>query len=180
MAFVHTGTINTDYPLEAMDVLLNQNCLAERYYPLLLYKELLLRELPLRGCKIKSDAEKLPDAVFTEIGIPDAGMLRLFRRFLALYDPKPTKFREIPKVTSDQKERDVFRELYHLPGVKAVRAALYYRSGFRSLSDFAEATPEEVLTRTAGTVTEFRLSCIAPLPKEVRTHIAVAKAFLWE
>ena len=172
--------INTDYKLEALDVLLEKDCLAERYYPLLPYKDLLLRALPLRGCVTKSDAEKLTDGAFTEIGLPDAGMIRLLRRFLTIYDPNPAKFREIPKVSSDPEEQEAFRELYHLPGVKAVRAALYYRSGFRSLSDFTGASPEGVLSRTAQTIAEQQLSCIVPLPKEVRTHIAAARAFLWE
>lgn len=172
--------VNTDYKIEALAVLLDKSCLAERYYPLIPYQKALLRALPLLGCRTKSDAEKLPDEAFAEIGFSDTGMLRLFRRFLTIYDPNPAKLREIPKVTPDPEEQAAFRELYYLPGVKAVRASLYYRAGFRSLSDFAEATPEAVLSRTAQAIAAYSLSCIVPLPKEVRTHIAVAKAFLWE
>lgn len=169
--------ISADYPIEALALLLDEGCLSERYAPLVSYKDVLLSSLPRLGCRVKSDVEKLPDAALAEIGLSDAQMIRLFRRFLAMYDPKAQKFRELDALAVSPEERSAFRELYHLPGVKAIRAALYYRSGYRSLADLAGATVEEVLTRTALTVSREQLTCIVPLPKEVRTQIAVAKAF---
>lgn len=165
--------IDTNYPIEALEVLLNKDCLSARYYPLVLHRDRILSRLLAMGCRTRLDAAALPDAAFEEIGL-DAGMVR---RFLAMYEPNPQKFREIPKLTSDPEEQAVFRELYCLPGVKFIRASLYYRAGYKSLSDFAETTPEEVLERTAYVIKRDGLSCIVPLPKEVRTHIAVAKAF---
>lgn len=172
--------LSTDYPVEALRVLLVGDCLSERYAPLLPYRDALLAGLRLRGCRTKSDAEGLPDGAFIELGLPDAGTVRLLRRFLTIYDPAPQKFREIGKVTADPAEREAFRELYHLPGVKAVRARLYYRSGYRSIAEIAAASPEEILSKTDRAIAEHELSCIVPLPKEVRTHIAVAKAFTWQ
>ena len=169
--------ISTDYNIEALRILLDKRCLSERYYPLLPYTDALLSGLPLLGCRKKSDAEKLSDEALAQIGMTAPETLRLFRRFLTIYDVNPQKFKEIPKLCSDEEEQAAFRELYCLPGVKYVRAALYYRSGYRSIAAFADTTVEEVLEKTARTIAENGLSCIVPLPKEVRTHIAVAKAF---
>ena len=131
-------------------------------------------------CKTKNDAVALTDTDFAEIGLTDAGCVHLFRRFLTLYDPNTQKFREIEKMTADPDERQAYTELYYLPGVKQTRASLYYKAGYRSLRDFVNTTPEEVRVRTAHVISECGLSCIVPLPKEIRTHIAVAKAFLWD
>ena len=170
-------TINTDYKIEALGILLDKSCLSQGFYPLIEYKELLLAGLPLLGCRTKSDAQHLPDDALLRLGLDDIDTVGLFRRFLTLYDPKPQKFREIEKITSDPEEQEAFRELYHLPGVKQTRAALYYQSGCKSINTFAEMTAEEILEKTARTISERGLSCIVPLPKDVRTHIAVAKAF---
>ncbi len=172
--------IHTDYAIDALDVLLCEDCLMERYAPLLAHKERLLTGLRRQGCRTKSDAAALSDAVFAQMGVDDPALLLLFRRFLTIYDPSPAKFREIEKVCADEKERAAFRELYHLPGVKAIRAALYCRAGYTRLEDFAGASEKDVLEKTARTIAQEHLSCAVPLPKEVRTHIAVARAFLWD
>lgn len=169
--------INTDYPIKALDILLDVRCLPERYSPLPGYKNNLISALQGGGCKTKSDAEKLPDAFFIKAGICDDKIISLFRRFLIMYDPKPAKFKEIKNITSEQDKQKTFYELYHLPGVKQTRATLYYLAGYKTLKDFAEASPEEVLKKTTLLIKKEKLSFIAPLPKEVRTQIAVAKAF---
>ena len=172
-----TRMIHTDYKMDALCLLLEPDCLSERYYPLLPYKTLLLSRMA--GWR-KSDAAALSDEEYLRMGLPDIETVRLLRRFFTLYDPKPNKLREIFRLSATPEERSAFRELYMLPGVKAVRASLYYRSGYTSLRDFADTTVEEVLRRTAETITADSLGCTVPLPKEVRTHMAVAKAFLWE
>lgn len=172
--------INTDYPLEALEILLDKNCLPERYFPLIGHKERLIPGLRRRGCRTKSDAERLSDEDFRDMGLESPEEIRLFRRFLSLYDPKPQKLRAAKAIPAAPEERAAFRELCYLPGVKEIRATLYYRSGYRSLRDFAAATVEEVLERTARTIAQNALPCAAPLPKEVRTQIAVARAFTRE
>ena len=168
--------ILTDYPVEALNILLEEACLPASYAPLIKYRQTLLSDLPRLGCKRKSDAERLPDAAFEALGMKDTE-IRLLRRFFALYDAKKQKLRELEKLTAAPEVQAAYRELYLLPGVKEIRADLYYRSGFPSLKAIAEATVEEVLEKTAQTIEDHGLSCIVPLPKEVRTHIAVAKAF---
>ena len=169
--------INTDYPIEALDILLNRDCLTARYCPLIKYKAALLAELQKLGCRTKSDVQKLTDEALMQTGLNDTDTVALFRGFLAMYDPKPQKFREITKLCTDPEEISAFTELYHLPGVKYVRASLYCRSGYSSLADIAAATAYDIHEKTALTIEREDLTCIVPLPKEVRTHIAVAKAF---
>lgn len=171
--------IDTNYSIEALEILLDSSCLPGRFDSLLPYKTALLSGFRLLGCRTKKDAAELTDEDYARIGLKDTQTVRLMRRFLALYDPNPAKFREIPKVVSAPEERAAYEELYCLPGVKAVRAALYYQSGYRSIRDFAAATTAALLEKTAKTIETNSLPCTAPLPKEVRTQIAVARAFLW-
>ena len=169
--------IDPNYPVEAMELLLDPDCLPERYAPLIPLREALLSGLRTLGCKRKNEAAQLPDEALAQLGLNEDGLIRLFRRFLRLYDAAPQKWREIPKLTSDPEMQAAFSELYHLPGVRQVRAELYCRSGYRTLAALAAATEEEVIERTARTIADGQLSCIVPLPKEVRTHIAVARVF---
>lgn len=69
------------------------------------------------------------------------------------------------------------RELYQLPGVKSTRATLYFKAGFRSLADIAVSTPQEIIAKTESVIRQENLGLKAPLLKEVKTHIAVARAF---
>lgn len=169
--------ISTDYCIDALEILLDRDCVSERYYALIPYKRELLARFHRLGCRTKNDTAALSDEA---IGLANPSLTRLLRRFLGLYDPNPQKFRELAKLGLQPEKAAAFRELYHLPGVKAVRAELYYRAGFRSLRDFANAAPEDILTAAVQVIAQEKLSCIAPLPKEVRTQIAVSKAFLWE
>ena len=170
-------TKNTDYKIEALDILLREDCLCERYYPLIAHKKNLIEGLKGLGCTSKNDISGISDKALIGMGLPDAAAVSLFRRFLTIYDPKPQKFRQIDKLTSDSAEREAFEELYHLPGVKYTRASLYFHAGFKTLQSIADSTVHEVLSKTAAAISEKNLSCIVPLQKEVRTHIAVAKAF---
>lgn len=169
--------VNTDYKLDALRLLLQKDCLSERYHKLTDYTEKLIGGLKALGCQTKSDAAGLSDEALCSLGLSDAETVRLFRRFLTIYDPNRQKLRELEKLPIEPREREAYTELYCLPGVKLTRADLYLRSGFCSLADIAVSTVEEIRTRTAQTIAEQSLSCIVPLPKEIRTHIAVARAF---
>lgn len=93
-----------------------------------------------------------------------------------MYDVKDSKFKDIKEITANDAEADSFRELYLPPGVKAVRARLYYDANYRSLSQIASAFPEQIIRDTSKVILQKGLKLKAPLPKEVGTHIAVAKA----
>lgn len=47
--------LNTDYKIRAIKVLLNEDCILARYYPLIPYKDLLVENLSKMGCYTKSD-----------------------------------------------------------------------------------------------------------------------------
>ena len=74
--------VNTDYKIEAFGILLREDCLSERYSPLVGKREELISGLLRLGCRTKNDAAALPDGVLAEIGLESEEMIRLFRRFL--------------------------------------------------------------------------------------------------
>lgn len=168
---------NTDYGIEALKILLDRDCLTERYYPLIKYKDSLMSLYLKSECRTKSDAEKLCDGKYYEIGL-DSEEICLLHRFFGLYDPAPQKFKEIIKLAADENERSAFYELYMLPGVRYVRAKLYYDSGYKTLSDIACTTAEKIVKNTAKTVQNRKTPCAVPFLKEAATHVAVAKAFV--
>ena len=171
---------DTNYPIAAMGLLLDRDCLPVRYHPLVQYRESLPQKLAQLGCEKKHDAELLPDEALLQAGLDDEAQLRLFRRFLTLYDPDPRKFREIEQSDLSPEEKAAYQELFCLPGVKRVRASLYLLCGYASLRAFAQADAAAVIRAAEQAIREKGLPYAVPLPKEVRTQIAVARAFLWK
>ncbi len=169
--------IHTNYKIEALEYLLDKECLPEKYAPLIRFKDNLISQSQKMGYQTKNEIAELSDAELLHFGLEDEKTVNLLRRFLKLYDPRPQKFSEIEKLDLRAEEKLAFRELYHLPGVKETRASLYFHSGYESLAKIADADLKDILEKTALTISANKLSCIVPLPKEVRTHIAVAKAF---
>ena len=169
--------LNTDYKIEAIEVLLNEDCILTRYYPLISYKDILVENLKKMGCYTKSDCMKLSEESLLDAGLMDIGMVHLFKAFLVLYDIEPAKLREISSVCKKDEDIQSFRELYQLPGVKSTRAMLYCKAGFRSLADIAISSPEDIIAKTENVIREENLVLKVPLMKEVKTHIAVARAF---
>jgi len=165
-----------NYQIQALDILLNEDCLLQRYFPLIQYKEILMKNFVKNHTFSKTECLELPDEILIEMGLPNEEMVRLFQRFLVMYDVKDSKLKEIEEIAANEAEADSFRELYLLPGVKAVRAKLYYDANYKSLSQIASAFPEQIIHDTSRVILQKGLKLKAPLPKEVRTHIAVAKA----
>ncbi len=169
--------MNTDYRIEALEWLLNEDCVLTGYYPLIPYKSILVENLSRAGCISKSDCMRLSDEALLAAGLPDMSLVHLFKAFLTLYDIKPAKLKEIASLDIDNDARLSFRQLYHLPGVKQTRATLYYQAGFRSLADIAVVSPQQLIAKTESFIKQNGLTIKAPLTKEAKTHIAVAKAF---
>lgn len=166
-----------NYGIEAIDILLNQDCILQRYTPLLPYKSILISNLRGRGCFSKEECAGLSDEVLLKMGLPDLKTVGLFRDFLVMYDVKPQKLKEIDKICGSDEERVSFKELYLLPGVKSVRAKLYYEAGYKYLKDIALASAEQIIKDTAEVIRQKKADLKVPLLKEVKTHIAVAKAY---
>ena len=53
--------IRTDYPIEALAILLDEACLMQSYAPLIPRRDALIAGLRGYGCVTKSDAEKRTD-----------------------------------------------------------------------------------------------------------------------
>lgn len=169
--------LKINYRTEAIRELLNTDCVLERYDRLVPCKDDLADFYLSKGCFTKEQCLRLPDDAVLQSGLLDQAGLNLFKRFLSLYDIDPAKLREIDRLALSAQEAAAYAELYLLPGVKRVRASLYYMSGIRSLRQIADLTPQDMIGRTTQAIKKYLLDCKAPLLKEARTHIAVAKAF---
>lgn len=169
--------LQMNYKIEAIETLLNYDCILQRYVSLIPYKSILIRNLRERSCFSKEECADLSDEVLLKMGLPDLEKVCLFRSFLVMYDAKPQKLKEIDKVCGSDEERNSFRELYLLPGVKAVRAKLYYEAGYKYLKDIALASAEQIINDTAAAIQQKKADLKVPLLKEVKTHIAVAKTY---
>lgn len=66
-------------------------------------------------------------------------------------------------------------DLSRIPGVKGVRARLYYDAGVDTLEKLAAWEPEALLEMVIDFVDQTRFEGIAPFPAEVRFSIATAK-----
>jgi predicted RecB family nuclease len=66
-------------------------------------------------------------------------------------------------------------DLSRLPGVKGIRARLYYAAGVETVEKLASYEPDELLRLTSEFVQRTGFPGIAPLPKEVSSTIATAR-----
>lgn len=66
-------------------------------------------------------------------------------------------------------------DLARIPGIKGIRARLYYEAGIDSIENLASWDADQLLETTARFVEESGFDGIAPLPKEVRSGIAKAR-----
>lgn len=167
-----------NYKIECIDFLLSEDCIMNRYFPLIPFKEQIInyskKKVLLTKCDLfNSFNEKEMLLIFK-----DEELVKLFKRFLVMYDVGPSKLKIIDKLNLSEKERNSYQELFLLPGVKETRARLYYLSGIRSLNDFANKSYEDILNSVKNAISSMELDYICPLPKELRTHIAVAKAII--
>lgn len=167
-----------DYQIKGMDMLLREDCIVGRFHPLIPYKKQLLSGLSDRGCLTKNACAALSDEDLIRAGLPDESMVTLFRRFLRLYDHKGKDRKDVPDAEHrTEEEVTSLLELMRLPGVKAIRAQLYFHCDMRTLSDFAAADAEQLRARITDVITGEKLPFSPPQPKELRTQIAVAKVF---
>lgn len=171
--------VNHNYNSKKILILLNENCITARFYPLIPYKQKLVDFFISKGIETRDEVLQLSDLQLLEAGLPDTGIIGLFRHFLRLYDYKGKGIKDISDVENrSEEEIQSFLELMHLPGVKNIRANLYYCCGLKSMQDFADAEAEILQKKIAAVIEEKGLEYSCPLLKELRTQIAVAKAFV--
>lgn len=66
-------------------------------------------------------------------------------------------------------------DLMRLPGVKDVRASLYYDCGYRRVQDFTKEEPDEMRKKIEQFIIDTKSDKSVPLRKELATQVAVAK-----
>lgn len=169
--------VNSNYLIQGIEVLLQEDRILKCYIPLIPFKHQLVQGLLNRGSLTKDDCLALSDEALFEAGLPEH-LTGLFRRFLRLYNYKGRGVKDIPDAEDRSAEEITsLLELMRLPGVKAIRAQLYFHCGLKSLADFAAADAESLRAHITDVIAQDALPYSPPLPKELRTQIAVAKVF---
>ena len=166
--------MNDNYYMDDLIGSLERNIVMERYYPLIPYKGE-LTEILNRAGAVRKDL--VSDAVIEDIRVKLGNdVSALFARFIHIYDFNQSKLREIKDYTG-RKEYDALSGLLRLPGVRLLRAKLYYNSGV-TLQVLAEKSTEDIRDMVRDYVQRENRSEIIPMPKEVNCHRAAAKMIL--
>lgn len=166
--------MNDNYFMDDLIHSLERDVVMERYIPLIDHKGELAAILNQNGAVRK---EQVSDAVIEDIRIKlGATVSGLFARFIHIYDFNKAKLREIRDYVG-KKEYDDLAGLLRLPGVRLLRAELYYDSGV-TLEVLAEKSTEEIRAMVRDCIQRENRSEIVPQPKEVNCHREVAKMIL--
>lgn len=166
--------MNDNYYLDDLISSLKKDVVLKRYYPLINYKEELTDILKKAGVVRKNQvSENVIEDISKVLG---KDISNIFARYIHIYDFNKAKLKDI-KDYLGTKEYDSLAELLRLPGVRLVRAKLYYNSGV-TLNVLIEKTSEEIRDMISDYIKrEFRQEII-PQPKEVKCHKEVAKMIL--
>ena len=73
--------VNINYKIEAIDLLLQEDCILSRMYPLIPYKHTLIGHFQTTDCQTKEDCLKLSDDALLSAGLPDLDTAKLFKKF---------------------------------------------------------------------------------------------------
>ena len=146
----------------------------QRYYPLINYKEELTRILNKARVVRKNDVS---DTVIEDIKKTlGKDISNSFASFIHIYDFNKAKLYEIKDYVG-KKEYVELSGLLRLPGVRLLRAELYFHSGV-TLELLAEKSTEDIRDMEGAYIQREHRSEIIPQPKEVNCHRAVAKMIL--
>lgn len=170
--------IEFKYKIEAINILLDENAILSRYYPLIPFKNILIDKLKKNGINTNYDCLTLNAKNIIFECLQKDELVMLFNKFLFMYEVEESKVNIINSLSINNEEKESYEQLFLLPGVKETRANLYYLSGFKNLKDIANSGPDEIATKMLEAIEKYNLDYKVALPKEIKTHIAVAKAYL--
>lgn len=166
--------MNDNYYINDLISSLKSDVVMERYYPLINYKEELTRILNKARVVRKNDVS---DTVIEDIKKTlGKDISNSFARFIHIYDFNKSKLRDI-KDYVETEEYDDLANLLRLPGVRLLRAKLYYNSGI-TLKVLAKKSTEEIRNMVSEYIKRENREEIIPQPKEVNCHREVAKMIL--
>ena len=163
--------MNDNFYLSDLLHSLKKETTMERYWPLIPFREELLRYFEEKGLVFRDDVDSdTLDGLSDRFG---SDTVRLLSRFLHLYDFNKAKLRDIAPVT-DEGRYAALLELLRLPGVRLLRAELYLNSGV-SLEALAEKSTEELREQIRSYIEREGRPESVPFPKELNCHKEVAK-----
>ena len=166
--------MNDNYYVNDLINSLKKDVVMELYYPLINYKEELISIISKVGVVRKN---QISETVIEDIEkILGKDISNSFARFIHIYDFNKSKLRDI-KDYAGTKEYDSLADLLRLPGVRALRAKLYYNSGV-TLKILAEKSTEDIRAMVCNYIQRNRREEIIPQPKEINCHREVAKMIL--
>jgi len=166
--------MNDNYYIKDLISSLERDIVMERYFPLIDYKDELTTIINRFGVLRK---DQVSDAVIKEVGITlGEDISKLFARFIHIYDFNKSKLREI-KGYIGTKEYEALSKLIRLPGVRLLRAELYFSSGI-TLETLAEKTTADIRNMVSDYIQRENRSEVVPQLKEVNCHREVAKMIL--
>lgn len=166
--------MNDNYYLNDLINSLKRDVALKRYYPLIDYKEEITAILNKAGIVRKN---QVSEVVIEDIKkVLGKDISNSFASFIHVYDFNKSKLSDIKDYVGT-KEYDSLVELLRLPGVRALRAKLYYDSGV-TLKVLAEKSTEEIRTMVGEYIKRENRKEIIPQPKEVNCHREVAKMIL--
>ena len=166
--------MNDNYFMDDLISSLKKDVVMERYYPLIEYKEDLLAILNKAGIvRKKQVSESLIENISEVLG---KDVSARFARFIHIYDFNKAKLGDIKDYVG-MKEYDDLAGLLRLPGVRALRAKLYFNSGI-TLEVLVEKTTEDIRTMIGDYIRREKRKEIVPQPKEVNCQREVAKMII--
>lgn len=153
---------------------LKRDVVMERYYPLINYKEELTMILNKVGVVRKDQvSESVIENIEKALG---KDISNCFARFIHIYDFNKTKLKDIKDYVGT-KEYDGLASLLRLPGVRLLRAKLYYNSGV-TLEVLTNESTEDIRTMISEYIKREKREEIVPKQKEINCHKEVAKMIL--
>ena len=166
--------MNDNYYINDLITSIKRDVVLERYYPLINYKEELTVFLNKAGVIRKNEVS---EAVIKDIEkVLGEDIACIFARFIHIYDFNKSKLNDI-KDYLGTKEYDSLAELLRLPGVRLLRAKLYYNSGI-TLDVLAKKSTEDIRNMVNEYIQREKREEIIPQIKEVNCHREVAKMIL--
>lgn len=166
--------MNDNYYVYDLISSLKRDIIMERYYPLIDFKEELIEIINRFGVVRKEEISQVViDEIEKELG---KNTSNIFTRYIHIYDFNKAKLRDIKEYTG-KKEYDSLSELLRLPGVRLLRAKLYYNSGV-TLKVLSKESTENIRAMIYDYIQRNNRTEIVPQPKEVNCHREVAKMIL--
>ena len=166
--------MNDNYFVNDLINSLKKDVVMERYYPLIDFKEELITILNKTGVVRKNDvSETVIEDIKRELG---KNISSIFTRYIHIYDFNKSKLNDIKDYVGT-KEYDGLAGLLRLPGIRVLRALLYYNSGV-TLKMLATKSTEDIRSMVSDYIERENRQEIIPQPKEVNCHREVAKMIL--